>query len=336
MKGLKSDIILFLSGICAILFLILFISELFLNDYSLPFYVQQIMLIPLTLSFFFGYLYYEGSLGLKPPIWRFTGFFSYMCSIQIIAILNILGILHYIALIGFAYILGIVFGFFTFTITLKSLKIHKSNRLFTNFSIVLLFEISTMIFVVINFSSIFIPYNQFLNYFSIIFIILSSIFFLTNLFFYRKYAFISPNKIFTLLIYNQAGIFVYKTYSTLLEHQDFFKISDVLISAALSAFSLFIEDLLGSNVRFKHIYASLYEILIKQLPKSSATIVLICSKVNYYIKTALDKFAKEIPEKAISEFNHCDGELNKPIGNIVDDLLKKDFPYYTYNKKSVF
>ena len=133
-----------------------------------------------------------------------------------------------------------------------------------------------------------------------------------------------PIQIYAILLYNKGGLLAYKR-EIKYEQADVLKEPAELVSGALMAFGGFFKEILGTKAKLTHINASAYEFAFAELLNKGGTIVVISSKVNYFVNKSLKKLSSAISSNSINKPGIAHNSSEK-----IDDLIKHHFPYLNF------
>jgi hypothetical protein len=106
---------------------------------------------------------------------------------------------------------------------------------------------------------------------------------LVNTLKWGDYIFFIPVPVHVIMVYNDGGLLIYhRQVSPTLGGQGLDE-REYLIPSALSAFSTFFQEILGSNEVLTHVSTQSYEFFFSKLPRDKGTIVVIASGSNFYL-----------------------------------------------------
>ena len=131
-------------------------------------------------------------------------------------------------------------------------------------------------------------------------------------------------------MYNKAGLLAFNQNYDVPE-EDVLKQPGMLISGALMAFTGFFKEILGTKEKLTNIITTGYEFLFSELPGETGTIIILASKVNFFLSQSLKKFSKTMPKEIIEK-------INKPgllgdYGEKLNEHIIENFPYLTILKQ---
>ncbi|MBD3353468.1 MAG: hypothetical protein GF364_18440 [Candidatus Lokiarchaeota archaeon] len=141
-----------------------------------------------------------------------------------------------------------------------------------------------------------------------------------------------PIPIHRILIYNSGGVLVYSESVSLKTEKFDFNQDDVIISGALSAFSSFFKEILGTNELLEYIKTTQYHLTFSSLPNKSGTLVILSSGINSFIQRSLKKFSKNITPDLQQKMSNSDAFNSlKPV---LDNIIITSFPYIEIKGKT--
>ncbi len=301
---------------------------------------QKIGTLCMLMTFIAGYFYYEGFVSISPPTGRLTvmsGLFVFLLGFNLLNIFDQLKdpIFHPLSL-AMTFLYGVSFHVFAIRVLRRVLKLWNRTAV----------KIDLLSLGLVGFYCLTNSLGSTLEMFGVVtylsseqLVILSAgtisfIAGMTVLIFnnakFGQYIYHIPFPIHQVLIYGPGGLLVYGRKVTSKEGYKVLKKDEILVSAALSAFSTFFKESLGIGAVISHINATEYEFFFVELPKESGTIILLTSGANKLLQTSLSRFKRSIPEDVLAkirELSHDD-----QIMGVIDDLVMKAFPYLVVDK----
>jgi hypothetical protein len=317
----------------------------FSGDIALSVLFQKIVPIPLLVIFLSGYLYHEGFISVNPPIKRLVPVIVLFSIILLYNLLVIADLIVYseLDLIAAEFVFTAGFGV---AIHLYLMTIYKRLLNFANDKAVRIDSISikasvlSYTFLCLAFLFEWIGIYQSFSIPQYVMIFISAIslsggigILMMNRASWGDILFHIPIPIHNILIYNEGGILIYSKCTTVKVEEKVLKKDEILISGALTAFSTFFKEVLGSNERFTEIKTTNNIFSFSELPKNAGTLVIISSGTNYFIKRSLARFSAGISERVSNLFNK--GLDLEKIEKICDELAIKAFPYLEISKQSL-
>jgi hypothetical protein len=309
----------------------------FSGNIELSVFFQKIVPIPLLVTYLSGYLYHEGFISVSPPPKRLVPVIVVFSGLFLFNILVIADILTYnqLDLIAAEFVFTAAYGT---AIHLYLLTIYKKLLSFADIKDVRIDQKSVQGAAVSYFvlclafllewigvyESFSIPQYILLGI-SAVTLSLGIGILMLNRAKWGQVLFYIPIPLHNILIYNQCGILIYSKRVNVKVDENVLKQDEVLISGALSAFSIFFKEVLGSNERFTEIKTSNTIFSFSDLPRNAGTLVVISSGTNYFIKRSLDRFSAGITEYISNLFQS--GTKLDEIEKICDELAIKAFPY---------
>lgn len=290
-------------------------------------------LITVLIIFLNAYLYYESLLNLKPPVWRLTVFiFIFLLNTGLI-ILDMTRIYRTEWLFFITYTSALIVCIFVLSVLIETHKLKNHNAVKIDIIAVLFMLIGSLIYqyhallvqngVVVRFT----PESSSVYTFGAIFF-LGSVFILAyNSHKNGDYIHYLPIQIYSILLYNGAGLLAYKREIQYENIEGLQEPAD-LISGALMAFDGFFKGILGTKAKLTHINASAYEFAFSELPNKGGTVVVISSKVNYFVNKSLKKLGSAMSPELLSVINKPG--IGQGSNEKIDALIKEHFPYINF------
>lgn len=163
-------------------------------------------------------------------------------------------------------------------------------------------------------------------------LLLGVLFLLSNYLIHRDFLYRLPFPVHYLIIINKAGIQVYKRHIATISIPRFDPEKEGLMSGALRAISILMQESLGANTKLKFIDAAAYQIYFSEISKEKGIIAIFTSGSSIYLKKSLNNFAKSLPMDLIEKLNK-DGLFVGAFDDELDKLLIQTFPYLVILKK---
>jgi len=306
---------------------------------------ENLALIPLNIVWISGYLYYEGFLYVKPPMWRYTLMLIMGITNILLVSINIGGALNLpqpnTLVTMMTFYLGSIFHSFAIYVTFQIIRIYPKRAVKID---------NTSLFLVGIAASI-AGTKELLEYLGVtslvsltsfptdsiyiiagIFLIAGISVLLINNLKWGNYIYYIPVPVHIIMVYNDGGLLVYNRNVAPVQGENTLEDKEYLIPSALSAFSTFFQEILGSNANLTHVSAKLYEFYFSELPDHKGTIVVIASGANFFLKRSINLLKKSISQgnlERLSETTKTD-EFDSEF----DEYVTKSFPYLVIKKKS--
>lgn len=136
------------------------------------------------------------------------------------------------------------------------------------------------------------------------------------------YLYYIPHPIQAILVLNEGGVLVYEqTFESGVQKLQ--KGPD-LISRALTAFSSFFKEVLGTDTKFTHINAEKFDFYFQDLPDNVGTLVIVASSANLILLKSMRKLAQSLPRDLLNAIENFHGKM---LFTEFDNLIKGYFPY---------
>lgn len=343
-KRLQKTPYLLLSAVSAVIFAIFYVVTSYFRIIEHPWYaiIGTLANLPVIFIAIFGYLYYEAFLTETPPLKRLLiilllSIFSIIITVFSTIQVNINPRLTSLAMFS-AFFLASMCSLFAIIVNLKTLKVfnHKALK-FDLIAMILAFTACIFIQIVglLSFFHIFDPSDFRL----VLLFWLGNVLFMASFFFLminsiknEEYIYLLPFPIQAILVYNAAGLSIYER---LVSNKDDSKLNKGknLMSGALVAFSVFFKEVLGANAKLTFVNANDFKFYFSDFPQNLGTIVIVGSGSNYYLKRAINKFAKDIPDNIIELLKDPGVVDVDKFGQEFDKLIKDAFPFIFFIDK---
>ncbi len=292
--------------------------------------LENISLIPLIFVFFFFYLYFEALTTVKPPLTRvitMSGSLIFIVTLDISNILNLFAVPKLFPLFaGFTYFYGMLACGFGVSVFRKALATYRKTAIKIDLGVFSATLASTVILQVSGFSQfIFVSaFDWIMQLFWIgILVFMGAIGLLViNSVINGDYIYYIPHPIQAIMLYNDGGVLVYeRTFES--GDQRLLK-GPELISSALTAFSSFFKEILGTEAKFSYIHAKNYEFHFADLPENVGTLVLVASSANLILLKSVKKLVHSLPNSLVESIKDFKGKM---LLEEFDKLIKVYFPY---------
>ncbi len=300
-------------------------------------FLENLSLIPMTCIFFFMYLYFEALATARPPLKRIltmSGLLIVITTLHVLNTLNLFLIPNFFALFAsFTYCYGMIICAFGVSIFKKALTSFRKTAIKIDIGVFYTTVISTIILQISGISQfLYVGVNEgaILLFFigNIIFIGAMGLLVINSLI-NGDYIYYIPHPIQAIMLYNEGGVLVFEqTFES--GDQKLLK-GPELISSALTAFSSFFKEILGTESKFNYINAKNYEFYFEQLPGNAGTLVVVASSANLILIKSMRKLVQSLPNNTIESIKDFQGRM---LFEEFDKLIKVYFPYLNPIKKS--
>lgn len=318
------------SWITVLLFVLLYESD--------PLIMEGIIItnsLIMGLIFFNGYLYYELLLNLRPNFNRFSFFLTLFILTIIFSVIAYTDVKIHNELYVFSYLSGSITCIFVLTVIKKTRSLFSHKALKIDFMAISLLFVGT-IFYIIHGSLVVLGIIQRLTAESTLLysagatiFIIASFLLLLNSVINGNYIHFLPVILYNIILYNEGGMMVYnKQFNPYKEDKK--DDSEALMSGALMAFSSFFKEVLGTKAKLTYINANNFKFLFSDIDDRKATLVVVASRANYFLKKSIKSFNKNVPKDFTKEINKFGIPDN--IEEEIDDIIKKSFPYLIMGK----
>ncbi len=294
-------------------------------------FLENLSLIPMTFVFFFIYLYFEALATARPPLKRIvtlSGILLFITTLHILNTLNLFTFPHFFPLFAsFTYCFGMMICAFGVSIFKKAHTSYHKTAIRIDIGVFYTTLISTIILQISGISQFL--SGEVLNDWAILLFFVGNVIFIgamgllvINSLINGDYIYYIPHPIQAILLYNEGGIPVFvQTFES--GDQKLLK-GPELISSALTAFSSFFKEILGTESTFNYINAKHYEFYFEQLPDNAGTLVVVASSANLILLRSVKKLVQSLPNNLVESIKDFKGRM---LIEEFDKLIKVHFPY---------
>jgi hypothetical protein len=322
------------AGVLAVISGFLFTISILLSQqgYTELYFLDFLIYSFMAIIFFLAYYYFEGLLGVTPPIKRFMFIFGSFIIIEVILIYTIFVFDTRYGLLFVVAIYGSIVSIFALNVIIHSIKNSKEKAFLLDLFAVSMIFLAMSLFEIMEILYIFYLFPSGSEIITSLYIIGNLLFFIALVAFvgtsyrYSETIHFIPIEVHALMLYNKGGILVY--HQTFNPENHVIKLAEHLISGALMSFSSFFKESFGTKAKLSYINASSFEFLFTTLRDDIGEFVIIASKANYYLKQSLSRFTKNIPDTILDKINLPGKTLNSD--EELKILLKKAFPYLKF------
>ncbi len=283
-------------------------------------------MIPVDFVFFFLYLYFEALASVKPPLKRivpvifllvFNITFNGLNTLNLFASINLFPLLA-----TFTYFYGMLTFAFGISVFRKTYTIYQKTAIKIDLGTFITALASTIIFQMSTMFSYYFEWAVQLFWVGDILFIGAMGFLVLNSMINGNYLYYIPHPIQASLVLNEGGVLVYEqTFESGVQKLE--KGTD-MISNALTAFSSFFKEVLGTETKFKSVNAEKFDFYFQDLPDNVGTLVLVASSANLILLQSMRKLGQSVPRDLLNAIQNFQGNM---LFKEFDNLIKVHFPY---------
>jgi hypothetical protein len=291
--------------------------------------VENLALIPVNVTYFFLYFYFESLSTVQPPVKHilplscfFTAInaFILMNSANFFSLLNLYPILAFCSYFG-----GMIIFIFGIWVFKRIFKAYPKLAVKLDLAAFVALVLCAMMFQITDLSILIFPsWSVTLFIVGTCMCILGIGLILANAVINPSYIYFIPQDIHALLLYNRGGTLLYERK---FGREEARLHGPEMITGALNSFSIFFKENLGTQAQLNRVMAGQFEFYFETLREDIGTLVIIVSGANRILLKSLRGLSMSLYLELCDSIKQSDGKMLDPD---LDRLAKVHFPYLQF------